>query len=232
MSELTGGELDAAEVRLQRLINMMVEFAVDAVGCDGATLTMANRGTYSTVRTSDARLVHIDEAQYEARSGPCVEASGRSEPVIVDDFAEDERWRNVAQLARELGVRSSLSVGVRIDHDQELAGSVNFYSRRPRRFGDEQVRSGKALAAQLGAALSSAHMHQATARLASEMAAALKSRAVIDQAKGMIMRARGCNADEAFDVLRRVSQSRNTRLAEIAARVVEAAQSGEEYDLT
>jgi AmiR/NasT family two-component response regulator len=59
----------------------------------------------------------------------------------------------------------------------------------------------------------------------------LQSRAVIDQAKGMIMRERGCDADQAFDVLRSLSQNRNVRLAEIAAELVAAGQSGEPYDL-
>jgi AmiR/NasT family two-component response regulator len=68
-------------------------------------------------------------------------------------------------------------------------------------------------------------MHRATARLARELSKALESRAVIEQAKGMIMRERECGADEAFDVLRRASQHQNIRLAEVAARLV-AAQTG------
>lgn len=231
VDEQTEHAVDAAEVRLQRLVNMIVEFAVDAVGCDGATLTVESGGTFSTVRTSDSRLVHIDEAQYEARSGPCIEALSRPDPVIVEDFVEDGRWPNVAELALSLGVKSSLSVGVRIDADKKLAASLNFYSRERRHFADEHVRSGQSFSAQLGAALSSAQMHRATARLASEMAQALQSRAVIDQAKGMVMRERGCTADEAFDVLRGVSQTRNVRLADVAGRIVSDGRSGRTFDL-
>jgi AmiR/NasT family two-component response regulator len=51
---------------------------------------------------------------------------------------------------------------------------------------------------------------------------ALVSRAVIDQALGIIMGQNRCSADEAFDVLRRTSQNRNIKLRDIAADMVTA----------
>lgn len=53
--------------------------------------------------------------------------------------------------------------------------------------------------------------------------ARLESLPVIEQAKGMIMATKGCDADEAFDVLRRASQRTNVPLRQIAARMVEEA---------
>lgn len=224
-------EVDGTEARLQRLIQMIIDFAVDALGADGATLTIGEREIYSTVKTSDSRLVHIDEAQYEAKDGPCIQALLQNdEPIVVDDFSEDERWQHVADLATQLGIHSSLSVGVSIDHDQALGASLNFYSREQRHFAEEQIRSGQLLAAQLGTAISTAELHRATARLAHELANALRSRAVIDQAKGMLMRERRCTADDAFDILRKTSQNKNVRLAEVAARLVAAAQRSGSID--
>ena len=52
----------------------------------------------------------------------------------------------------------------------------------------------------------------------------MKSRAVIEQAKGMLMAARRCDEDEAFDVLVRASQRENVKLRDIAARIVARAQ--------
>ena len=231
MGERTSGDADATEVRLQRLVNMIIEFAVDSLGADGATLTVGHGSAFSTVKTSDTRLVHIDEAQYEAKDGPCIQALGQGSTVVVEEFDDDRRWPHVAELAQQLGVHSSLSVGVGIDHADQLGASLNFYSRGRRHFGDEHVRLGNAFAAQLATALSSAEMHRATARLAGELGEALKSRAVIDQAKGMIMRERGCNADEAFDMLRRTSQNRNVRLADVAAGLVDDAMAGRAFDV-
>ena len=49
---------------------------------------------------------------------------------------------------------------------------------------------------------------------------AMESRAVIEQAKGIIIAATGCDPDQAFDVLVRQSQHENRKVAEIAAELV------------
>jgi len=50
-------------------------------------------------------------------------------------------------------------------------------------------------------------------------------RAVIEQAKGMLMLTTGCDADGAFGLLRRYSQQGNVKLNEIAHRLVESVSS-------
>ena len=57
--------------------------------------------------------------------------------------------------------------------------------------------------------------------LRDNLTSALTSRAVIDQAKGIVMAKRGCTADEAFRVLTRLSNRSNRKLRDIAAEVVE-----------
>jgi AmiR/NasT family two-component response regulator len=42
----------------------------------------------------------------------------------------------------------------------------------------------------------------------------------VDQARGMLMQTLGCSADEAMRWLRRVSQERNIRVADVAAMIV------------
>ena len=48
-----------------------------------------------------------------------------------------------------------------------------------------------------------------------------EARAVIEQAKGMLMAERGITEDEAFDLLRALSQRSNTKLREVARRIVQ-----------
>jgi AmiR/NasT family two-component response regulator len=52
--------------------------------------------------------------------------------------------------------------------------------------------------------------------------AALASRAVIDQALGVIMTQQRCSPDEAFDLLRGISQNRNVKVREVAVEIVTA----------
>jgi AmiR/NasT family two-component response regulator len=53
--------------------------------------------------------------------------------------------------------------------------------------------------------------------------AAMHSRAVIEQAKGIIMGATGCDAEAAFDLLRQQSQHLNRKLRDVAEEVVASA---------
>lgn len=61
--------------------------------------------------------------------------------------------------------------------------------------------------------------HQAL-ELSRHLEEALKSRDVIGQAKGIIMERERATADQAFDMLRKVSQARNVKLREVADLVV------------
>jgi len=51
-----------------------------------------------------------------------------------------------------------------------------------------------------------------------------ETRSVIDQAKGILMFTFGCDADAAFDILRRYAQNANIKLSSLAHRLVEAAR--------
>ncbi|MGN6129253.1 MAG: PAS and ANTAR domain-containing protein [Nocardioidaceae bacterium] len=53
-----------------------------------------------------------------------------------------------------------------------------------------------------------------------------ETRAVIEQAKGMLMMAAGCDADTAFELLRKGSADGNVKLRHLATRLVEAASAG------
>ena len=52
--------------------------------------------------------------------------------------------------------------------------------------------------------------------------------AVIEQAKGIVMAQRRCGPEEAFDVLRQVSQRTNVKVAVLAAQLVKAIASGKD----
>jgi AmiR/NasT family two-component response regulator len=57
--------------------------------------------------------------------------------------------------------------------------------------------------------------------IAAQLKEALTTRAVIDQALGILMAQRRCTSYEAFELLRQVSQHRNVKLHQVAAAVVE-----------
>ena len=59
-----------------------------------------------------------------------------------------------------------------------------------------------------------------------DLRATLRSRPVIDQAKGILIAERGCTPDEAFDMLCAASQRENRKVRDIAEAMVDRAQTG------
>jgi hypothetical protein len=217
---LRGDGPDAAEVRLNRLLNLILESAVEALGFDAATVTARHGPDLATVAATDQRLIGLDDAQYESGEGPCLSVLEPHDPISLDDAAElEDQWAHFSRTAAHLGVHSTLSMHLPVD-SAEVAASLNLYSRQTLELSDAQVRAAVPFAEQLAAAIVSVDAHRATANLAREMAEAMRSRAVIEQAKGMIMADRRISADEAFEQLTRLSQHANMKPRDVAQRMV------------
>jgi GAF domain-containing protein len=216
---------DAAEVRLNRLLNLILETAVEALGFSAATVTARHTNDMSTVAATDQRLIELDAVQYED-GGPCVQTLDDPSPILLEDASKsDDRWQHFAQTAAHLGVRSSLSLHVPTD-SRDLAASLNLYARETFDMSRDNVRLASTYAAQLAATLESVDAYRSTARLAQNLAEAMRSRAVIEQAKGILMADYQINDAEAFQRLAELSQRSNIKLRDVAARFVEERSSG------
>jgi transcriptional regulator with GAF, ATPase, and Fis domain len=136
-------------------------------------------------------------------------------------MSAEQRWPQWAARAHQAGASSSLSIGLPI-HDK-VTGALNIYAIKPDAFDTDAVILGQTFAGYAAVALSNAHLYDAQATLAQQMQAAMQSRAVIEQAKGIIMGSRRCTADEAFSILTRISQDTNRKLRDVAAGLVASA---------
>jgi ANTAR domain/GAF domain len=162
-----------------------------------------------------------DEMQYERGHGPCIEAGETGMVLLVRDMRQDQRWPDYAARVVPRGVLSSLSVPLPMQTD--VIGALDCYSRTPAAFSSTQVDLAVELSAHIGATVAGAVIHHDTARYMDDMKAAMVNRAVIEQAKGIIMAQNRCDAEAAFTILSRASQSRNIKLRDLAREVVERA---------
>jgi hypothetical protein len=211
---------DAAEVRLNRLLNLILETAVEALGFSAATVSVRHGDDVSTVGATDQRLLGVDDAQYED-GGPCVVTLDQADPVFLRDVETDsEAWEHFATTAAHLGVKSSLSMHIPTD-TTDVAASLNLYSRSQLELSDVQERLANAYAEQLAATLQSVDAYKSTAKLARNMAEAMRSRAVIEQAKGILRADEHLTDEQAFQRLAALSQHANVKLRDIAQRLVE-----------
>jgi hypothetical protein len=216
---------DAAEQRLNRLLNMILESAVEALGFEAATVSARHGRNYATVAATGQRFIALDDAQYESGQGPCLKAMDAIESVAVADVSADDRWTHFSNTAANLGIHSTLSIHLPVDA-ADVAASLNLYSRQPMELGDAQVRTALPYAEQLAAAILSVDAYRSAARLARDMAEAMRSRAVIEQAKGILMADQRISAEEAFQQLTKLSQRTNTKLRDVALRLVSERTEG------
>jgi len=222
-------EENAAEVRLNRLLNLILETAVEVLHFDAATVTARHGEDMATVAATDQRMIALDEAQYEAGEGPCIAVLEPRDPIRLADAADaGDRWEHFSRTAAHLGVRSSLSLHMPTDSDG-LAASLSLYSKQPLELSDEQVRAAQPFAEQLAAAMLGVEASRATAQLARNLAEAMRSRAVIEQAKGMLMADNQIDADAAFDQLVQLSNRSNMKLRDVARKIVEARTAPDDH---
>ena len=130
-------------------------------------------------------------------------------------------WPRFGPSAARLGVHSALSLALRVE--EQVIGALNVYGRAKNAFDETSVRHGRSFSAPAAVIVANASTLEDIRRLAERLQRALGTRAVIDQAIGGIMSRRGCDAEEAFDTLRRTSQSTDVKLAEVARQLVEQA---------
>ncbi|HUR23135.1 MAG TPA: GAF and ANTAR domain-containing protein, partial [Acidimicrobiales bacterium] len=140
----------------------------------------------------------------------------------IDDTTKDDRWTAFSEAAAACGIRSTLSIPLVANH--EGLGALNFYSRTANAFSEEDEEIAGQFGVQAAVVLANAQAYWDAHFLSQNLAAAMQSRAVIEQAKGIMMGAQRCSADEAFQILVRASQRENRKLREIAEGLVSRAQ--------
>jgi GAF domain-containing protein len=208
------GELTSIDDVLQRA----TEVAVATIpGAFEVSVTVVN-GDPRTVAASGRLSVDLDKAQYAGEAGPCLDAIHSGETVVVDDQLSESRWPVYSRRAIEVGVGSSLSVPLQITG--QLRGAFNTYAVERHAFDADARNIGEKLASYAGIIVNNAALYFDASSRAQQMAEAMQSRAVIEQAKGMLMGARQCTADEAFGILVELSQNSHEKLREIAQTVV------------
>ncbi|GAA4940068.1 hypothetical protein GCM10023224_22150 [Streptomonospora halophila] len=179
---------------------------------------VAGRHVVVDYGASHSDLATAFEYQYTTDEGPTVEAVREMRPVTVGDVLREERWPSYTSMAVQCGDRSSVTFPCKLEGEVVTFG---VHAGRADAFDGDAVTPLMALLAEHAAvALHSAGRYTDVAREAAHMRRAMSVRAVIDQAKGIIMHARGCDADEAFAELRRVAQRNRMKVADVARSLV------------
>jgi GAF domain-containing protein len=187
-------------------------------------MTMRSNGRAVTVACSDPVAAKVDEAQYRLDDGPCLHAMRNGHPVRIEDTAGKMRWPDFEAQAESHGIRSCLALP--LSADGQPVGALNLYARTPAAFGPAEARNAENFAENASGALTLAIRLASHAALIEQLRSSLVSRAVIDQALGIVMARERCTQARAFAILRSASQNSNVKLRDIASAIV-TSTSGE-----
>ncbi|MEU4620038.1 GAF and ANTAR domain-containing protein [Actinoplanes sp. NPDC023801] len=218
------GRIKLGETDLGGVLERIAALAKRTVpGAAEVSVTLVrDAGVHTAAFTGQTALV-LDEAQYRAGYGPCLDAAAAAATFSLPDMAQETRWPEFAGRALEAGIGSSLSIGLPVHAD--VTGALNVYATEARALTEEAMALAQAYSGYAAVALANAHLHDANVSLAQHLHSAMQSRAVIEQAKGILMGGRGCSAEEAFKILVKLSQDSNRKLRDVAAALVESVQN-------
>jgi GAF domain-containing protein len=176
-------------------------------------------GEPCTAVFTDEMAPEIDAAQYESGEGPCLDSYRHRRIYRINDTESEKRWPSFTSAASGRGIRSTISFPM-VANDEPV-GALNLYSPEVAGFADVDDGLGVKLATQAAVLLTNSQVYWDAYRLTETLQEAMRSRATIEQAKGMIMARSRCTSEDAFAILVRASQRENRKLRDIAAEIVE-----------
>jgi transcriptional regulator with GAF, ATPase, and Fis domain len=199
-----------AQDSVQATLDEIAASAVKLVeGCDAAGILTVSKGQAVTLAVCGDMVEESDRMQGELGEGPCFDAARRVDGErlfrIADMTTPQPSWPLFCQAARDLGIGSM--TGVLLYTEQGDFGALNLYSRRPGAFGKDIEAAGWLLASHAAVAL-------ATARTVD-----LETRHAVGEAMGILMERHRLSEEEAFGVMRRISQNHNIKLRDVARHV-------------
>jgi ANTAR domain len=208
-----------------RSLNKLAELAAWQVpSCSAAHAAVWRDGEVVSAAATHPDLAELADLQLDTGRGPLVEAAECLVAVSCPDTLAEARWPEFAEAALCRGVRCSVHLVRELPRGALV---LSLFGVRPGVLeADSQPMAGM-LAAFGGAMLTNATAYNQAQRTASQLKDAVVARSVVDQAKGILMHALGCDADVALQRLRQESQRRHVKVTEVASDVV-ATYGGEE----
>jgi len=211
--------LSLAGATQERSLSQLTALAATQVpGCAAANITVWHDGEPVSQASSHPEPSRLVAMQVASGRGPLIDAITDGSPTSCEDTLTETRWPEFAAAAVRIGVRSAVT----LTRSGDVVIAMSLFGLRPRAIESDQLQLAELLVAYGGALVGAVSDYDESRRVAAQLQDAADARAVVDQAKGILMHALGCTADEALDRMREVSQRTNLRATEVARRVIDA----------
>ena len=211
LSDTLTGDYDTTE-----LLQQLVELCVRLLHADAAGILLTSpRGGLQVVASSSEHARMVELFQQQSEEGPCVDCVTSGAPVTTLDLAQHaDQWPRFVPAAKQQGFQAVDALPLRLRG--EVIGAMNLFRTRPGALPEADLHVAQALAdtATIGILSERAFHHRGV--LVAQLEAALSSRLVIEQAKGILAASGAVDMDHAFTALRAHARNTGTRLSQVA----------------
>src|SRR5437763_3133199 len=203
------------------LLTGLADRCVSLLGVSAAGVMLASpAGRLGLAASSSEAMRLLELFELQAQQGPCLDAFRTGQRVDHENLdAGGGRWPSFSAAALRAGFRSRFALPLRLR--EATLGALNLLSVTQDPMAEADVIVARAFA---DLATLTIIQHRASAeaqRLNEQLSAALTSRVVIEQAKGVICERAGIGLDEAFSRLRAYARNHNLRLTDVAQAAID-----------
>lgn len=177
------------------------------------------RGVLHIMAASSEQTRQLEVFQLQRDEGPCLECYRDGAVVSVANLDEaTDRWPQFVPAARSMGFASVHAVPMRLRDN--VLGALGLFGTEVGALNDGDLALGQALADVASVALVQDKAAADKAIVNEQLQAALTSRVILEQAKGVLAQLGALEMTQAFTVLRNYARDHNLRLTEVAQAVV------------
>ena len=213
------GKLRFGEMRVEEAMHRIVQTTHAIFNVDGAGLMLADVDHHLlNAAVSDDRMRHLEELQIRHQEGPCIDSFEDKELVRAEDLVQEQRWPSFCKHAVAHGIGAVLASP--IPYNQDAVGVVAVASELRRPWSPEAELALLAFTDLAALLIASMLMGEQQTELAAQLQSALNSRAIIEQAKGVLIGQQGITAHLAYLQLRAQARAERRKLAIVSADVV------------
>jgi GAF domain-containing protein len=216
------GRLRFGEMRVEEAMRQIVQTTHAIFSVDGAGLMLADgEHQLHTAAMSDARVGHLEELQLIHAEGPCITAFEDKVLVGAEDLASDQRWPTFTRAAIARGIRAVLASP--IPYNQDAIGVVAVLSEERHPWSGEAELALLAFTDLAALLIASMMMGEQQTELTGQLQNALNSRAIIEQAKGVLIGQQGLSPHAAYEKIRAQARAERRKIAIVSAELVRSA---------
>ncbi|TQJ02267.1 GAF and ANTAR domain-containing protein [Amycolatopsis cihanbeyliensis] len=201
-------------------LHLLVDRCVELLSVDAAGLLLADQhGKLQLIATSNEQARLLELFQLQNDDGPCLDAFATGSRVGDPGLTRASgRWPRFATAATTAGFTAVDAFPMRLRN--EVIGALNLFRARPGELAGSSLRTAQALVdvATIGLLQERSIRHQEV--LTEQLQAALNSRVLIEQAKGLLAERLGVDMEGAFAALRGYARGHNLKLRDVAGAVV------------